>query len=161
MAPQPTYAKFFFRDNADTVREIVYRLSDEIDPAVAGTLATTAAAAAALETALDVLTWDHIDKYSVYWDAGGGGAAPAIQSNNQITAFTRTILGLSGDNGSFEVPAFDDTLYARDSNNMLSAAYNTAAIAVANLIMDPETGESMAVKWSQSRTKKLRGKRLQ
>ena len=160
MAPQPTFAKVFFRDNAGTVREIVYRLRQEIDPAVAATLAQVATAAGDLETALDVLTWDHIDKVTVMWDQGGGGAAPAIQSNNQITAFTRTILTPSNDNGSLEVPAFDDTVYARDANNMLSAAYNTAAAVVVGLTVDPETGEEWNLSWSQSRTKKLRGKRL-
>lgn len=160
MAPQPTFAKVFFRDAAGTVREIVYRLDAEIDPAVGATLVTVAVAASDLETALDVLTWDHIDKVQVMWDQGGGGAAAAIQANNQITAFTRTILTPSGDNGSLEVPAFDDTVYARDSNNMLSAAYNLAAAFVVGLTRDPETGESWNLSWSQSRTKKLRGKRV-
>lgn len=160
MAEQPTFVKVFFRDAPGTVREKVYRLATQIDPAVAGTLASVSAAAAALETALDVMTWDHIDKIQVYWDAGGGGAAPAIQANNQITGFTRTRNVANNANSSFEVPAFDDTVYARDENNMLSAAYNIAAQVVADLTCDPETGDLWNVSWSQSRTKKLRGKRV-
>lgn len=160
MALQPTFAKFFFRDAAGTVREVVYRLATEIDPTVDTTLGDVAADAAALETALNVLTWDHIDKYQVYWDDGGGGAAANVAANNQITAFSRTVLDPSGDTSGFEVPAFDDTVFARDENNMLSPAYNTAAQAVADLTLDPETGEAWDVSWSQSRTRKMRGKRI-
>lgn len=160
MAEQPTYAKFFFRDAAGTVREIVYRMRDSIDPVDPDSLDLVADAGAALETALNVLTWDHIDKYQIYWDAGGGGAAANVAANNQITAFTRTLLDPSNDNSSFEVPAFDDAVFARDENNMLSAAYNVAAATVASLTSDPETGEDWTVTWSQSRTKKMRGKRI-
>lgn len=117
-------------------------------------------AAASLKTALDVLTWDKITEYHIEVIIPGGGAAPNVASNNQIHAYTRTLDAL-GNKSAFDVPAWDDDTFDRDENDVLSAAYDTAAAAVAALLANPDNMEDMVdVVWSQSRTHRTRGKVL-
>lgn len=119
------------------------------------------AAADALETAVDVLTWDHIDHYEIRVANGGGGASANAGSNNQIHA--RSYTTDSGGNAcSFDIVAWDDDTYDQDSFNLLSTAYNVLAAAVANLLRNPDTGLAMAnsVSRSVSKTHKSRGKKV-
>lgn len=148
-----------FLDSAERTAEVTYRLRQQFDDtanAGAGNMVTVMDTADDLITNLDVLTWDHIDYYYVRVIRQGAGAAANAAANNQVRAFTRVTLA-NGEQSSFEVPAWDDLLYDQDSNNLLSAAYNTAAQAVADLLKDPEENSNMStVNWSQSRTRKSR-----
>lgn len=158
MAPVPTFVKVGYLDSAERIAEVTYRLAESMEDD-GSNITDVLDAVADLETALNVLTWDHIEYVDLVARAGGGGAAPNVAANNQVFAFTRTTLS-GGDYGFFEVPAWDDLVFDQDSNNLLSAAYNTAAAAVAALILDPETGETMTVNWSQSRARKSRKKQI-
>lgn len=152
MATFPVEVTVGFVDSAERTAERVYLLAQEYDD-VAEDFDLVMTAALALETALNVLTWDHIDYIKVAVIAGGAGASANVAANNQITAFTRTT-DTAGNKNYFEVPAWDDAVFDQDSNNLLSAAYNTAAAAVAALTRNPETMNDWSVDWSQSRTRK-------
>lgn len=157
MATYPVDVTVGFLDSAERTAEVTYRLREQFDDAAnagAGNMDDVLTAVTALETALNVLTWDHIDYLKVAIQVDGGGAAANIAANNQVRAFTRITLA-NGEKSYFEVPAWDDATFDQDSNNLLSAAYNTAAAAVALLIEDPATGSDFSsVDWSQSRTRK-------
>lgn len=153
MAPLPTYVKVGYLDAAERTSEVTYRLQTEAEDD-GSNMADVFDAVADLETALNVLTWSHIAYCDIVVRTGGSGAAANISANNQVVAFTRT-LDTAGAKSAFEVPAWDDFLYDQDSNNLLSAAYNTAAAAVVALIQDPETGIDMdSVSFTQSRTRR-------
>lgn len=153
MATHPVYVTVGFTDSAERTAERVYRL-DQLYDDVANDFDDVMTAAASLVTALNVLSWDHIDYHRIAVDIDGTGLSANIAANNQITAFVRTTIGSTGEKSYFEVPAWDDGTFDQDSNNLLSAAFNTAAAAVAALTVDPETGENWTVDWSQSRTRK-------
>lgn len=152
MATFPVDVTVGFLDSAERTAERVYRLVEQYDD-VALNFDDVMTAALALETALNVLTMDHIDYIKVAVIGGGGGAAANIAANNQITGFTR-LTDAVGEKAYFEVPAWDDVTFDQDSNNLLSAAYNTAAAAVALLTVNPANDETWTVDWSQSRTRK-------
>lgn len=159
MAPVPTFMDVTFRDDANTTRTIRYRLltSAEDD---GSNMAAVLAAAASIETALNALTNDHIDYYDLIIRDGGGGAAADDNSNNQLTAFIRTTLS-DNDAGEIQVPSWDSDAYDVNSQLMLDAAFLTAAETLADLLRDVEGGLAMTeVEWAQSRTRKLRGKRI-
>lgn len=159
MAPVPTFVDVTYRDDGNTTRTIRYRLLTAAEDD-GSNMAAVLAAAASLETALAALTGDHIDYYDVIVRDGGGQHAADDATTNQITAFTRTTLS-DNDAGEFQVPAWRFSSYEMDSSLMLNAAYNAAAATVAALIVDVDSGlEMTAVEWSQSRTRKLRGKRI-
>lgn len=144
MAPVPTFVDVYFRDDASRVTKVRYRLltSAEDD----GTnMAAVITAADALETALNTLTEDHIDFYEIIVRNGGGGAAALDTANNQVVAFVRTVLATSGDTSHFIVPAWTNALYERDRNNLMNAAFLTDAQIVADLTVDPDTGEAWDV----------------
>lgn len=144
MAPIPTFVDFYFRDDASRVTKKRYRLLESAEDD--GTnFADVIAAADALETALNTLTEDHIDYYQIIVQNGGGGAAALDTANNQVVAFVRTVLATSGDTSSFEVPAWSNAAYERDRNNLMNAAFLTDAQIVADLTVDPVTGEAWDV----------------
>lgn len=153
MATSPVFVRVGFLDSAERIAERRYRLALQYDD-VAENFPLVMIEVTALETALNVLTWDHIEYVSVEVQYTGAGAAPNAAANNQVTAFTRTNITATGEKSYFEVPAWDDLTFDQDSNNLLSAPYNTAAAAVALLTVDPETGTAWTVDWSQSRTRK-------
>lgn len=159
MAPVPTFVDVTYRDDANTTRTIRYRLADPMEDD-GSNAAAVLAAAAALEVSLAALTGDHIDYYDIVVRDGGGQHTADDSSNNQLTAFVRTTLS-NNDAGEFQVPAWRTTSYDVNSSLMLDAAFLTAAADVQDKILDIDTGLTMdAVEWAQSRTRKLRGKRV-
>jgi hypothetical protein len=159
MAPVPTFVDVTFRDDANTTRTIRYRLLAAAEDD-GSNMAAVLTAAAAVETALNALTNDHIDYYDIVIRDGGGGAAADDNSNNQLTAFIRTTLS-DNDAGDIQVPSWDSDAYDINTQLMLDAAFLTAADTLANLLVDIDSGLTMdAVEWAQSRTRKLRGKRI-
>lgn len=159
MAPIPTFLDVTFRDDANTTRTIRYRMATSAEDD-GSNMAAVLAAAASIETALNALTNDHIDYYDIVVRDGGGGAAADDNSNNQLTAFIRTTLS-NNDAGDIQVPSWDSDAYDMDSSLMLDAAFETAADTLRALLLDIDSGLTMtAVEWAQSRTRKLRGKRI-
>ena len=159
MAAIPTFIDVTFRDDAQTTRTIRYRMltSAEDD----GTnMAAVLAEAAAIETSLAALTGAHIDYYDIVVRAGGGTHAADDASSNQLTGFSRVTLS-DNDAGEVQVPAWRFSAYDADAQLMLDAAYNAAMATLIADLRDPSGGLTMtAVEWSQSRTRKLRGKRI-
>lgn len=149
---------FQFLDAAERISTIVYRLQQQFDEtanAGDGNWSDVFADAVLLLTALNVLSMDGIIGYTI-GQVIDVVATPNVASNNQVVAFTRTTDG-GGNEAGFVVPAWDDIVFDQDDNNLLSAAYNTAAGAVAALTVNPENNEDMGtVDWSQSRTRKGR-----
>lgn len=155
MATFPVDVIVGYLDSAERTAEITYRLRLQYDD-VAANFALVQAAAADLETALNVLTWDHIDYIKVAVITGGGGAAANVSANNQVRAFHR-VTDANGVLTSFEVPSWDDFTFDQDSNHLLSPAYLAFAQDVADLIANPGNGANMTtVNWAQSRTRKSR-----
>lgn len=107
--------------------------------------------AAALVTALDVLTMDHIKSHTLEFRIIDSGAAANVAANNNTEGFTRTTITSTGKKSHFSVPAWDDVTFDKSSNGLLSAAYQTAADTVAALIRDPQTLSVWTADWSQSR----------
>lgn len=155
MAPIPTFADFYFRDDASRVTKVRYRLLEAAEDD-GSNMADVFTAADALETELNVLTNDHIDYYQLVLQNGGGGAAADDNSNNQVVAFVRTVITSTGDTSSFEVPSWDSDAYDKDRDNFLDAAFNTAAADVAALTVDPETGLAWTVMKGISRAREGR-----
>lgn len=153
MALVPTYAKVTYLDNANRRSTLSYRLVEEFNDD-GSNIADVMTAIGDLETGLNVLTEGKVESVALEVIVGGGGAAPNIHANNQNVAFVRTFTA-DGEKSSFEVPAWDDTTYSQDENNLLSAAFNTAADAVRALLVDPESGSAMTeVRFSQARTRR-------
>jgi len=159
MALVPTFIDVTFRDDANTTRTIRYRLSTSFNTD-GSNIADVVAEAADIETALAALTGDHIDYYDLSYRAGGAQHVADDASSNQLSAFVRTTLS-NNDAGEFVVPAWRFSSYDANDQLMLDAAFVTAAQTLADLLRDPETGLTMdTVEWAQSRTRKLRGKRI-
>lgn len=121
--------------------------------------ATAVTNAASLVTLLESLTMDHIDSHQLEFLIVDSGAAANIAANNNTEAFTRCVTETTDRTRSFSVPAWDDVTYAKSSNGLLSAAYQTIAESVADATRDPDTKEPWEAQWSQSRGIK-RGQRL-
>jgi hypothetical protein len=115
-------------------------------------------AVAALVTALDVCTWDHIGDVEACIILPQSGAAANVAANNSIEAFHRVTDSVTGDKGHFIIPAWDDFTFDKEPNGALSASYNTAAEAVNALIRNPETGNNWDYVAAQNRATK-RGQR--
>lgn len=151
-----------YLDAAERIATKTYRLQNQYDTTAntgAGNMGAILTDVSDLLTALNVLTWDGIVEARPKLVIPSGGSAN-IAANNQVEAFIRCKTG-SDNSASFSVPAWDDDVFDQDSNNLLSAAFNTAAQAVADMINDPVTGDAMGdVQWSQSRAHKSRGKKL-
>lgn len=154
MAIHDVTVKVGFLDSAERIAERSFLLRQTYDD-VANDYDDVVTAAGLLITALDALTWDHIEYYDIQVRTAGTGAVANVAANNQVTAFTR-VMDVDGNAGSFEVPAWDDFTYDQDHNNLLSAAYNTAAAAVALLTRNPVSLVNwvVGVAFSQSRTRK-------
>lgn len=158
MALVPTFMDVTFRDDAQTTRTIRYRLLESANDD-GSNMDDVFAAAVAVQTSLVELTGDGVDYYDIVIRAGGG-SAPIDSSNNQITAFIRTTLS-NNDAGDIQIPAWDTVLYDMNSSLMLDANFVAEAETLAALLRDPESGLAYsAVEWAQSRTRKLRGKRI-
>lgn len=151
-----------FIDAGPKTAKVIYPLRQKFDTTDADTsIADIMTVVGTLETKLNVLTWDHVESLKVMFVVPGGGAAANVASNNQVHALTRCLDG-NGLKCAFDVPAWDDTTFDRDSNDLLSAAYNAAAQDVADLLENRYPGGGAAdfatVEWSQSRTHKTRAK---
>lgn len=109
-------------------------------------------------TALDALTWDHIDYVDLIIRLPQSGAAANVASNNSVEAFHRVTDAVTGKKGHFIVPAWDDAVYDKAPNGALSAAYNIAAAAFNVFIRNPETGNLWDYVAAQNRATK-RGQR--
>jgi len=148
-----------YYDAAERTRTLSYLLRIQYDTTANtgdGNMADVLADAADLSTALNVATWDSTPEYGVRLLIPGGGT-PAIQANNQITAFTR-IYDTGGEAGSIQVPAWDDTVFDEDNRNIIDPTYNTAIAVAALLLRNPATGDNYVLvpQFSQSRTRKSR-----
>jgi len=152
------YVNVTFRDAGDNLATRRYLLINQY--ADAGTDWDTAVInAAALVTQLDIMTMDHIDSHQLEFLIPDSGAAANVAANNNTEAFTRVTTDTTGKTRNFSVPAWDDVVFAKAANGLLSAAYQTEAVALAAMLRDPETGEEITAQWSQSRGIK-RGQRL-
>lgn len=144
-----------FYDAAERTATYVYRLRQQFDD-VANDWDDVITAADNFVTALSALSWSQISAYRVSMVGGQTFLAANIASNNQIRAFSRVQDG-AGIKLGFEIPAWDDAVYDQDSNNLLSAAYNTAVLACLAFLKSAETDNNLtSVSWSQSRTRKSR-----
>lgn len=148
-----------FYDAAERTRTLSYLLRTQYDTTANtgdGNMGDVLADAGDALTALNVLTWDSTPQMRVALIVPGSGT-PAIQANNQITAFTR-IYDTGNEPGSIQVPAWDDTVFDEDNRNIIDPAYNTAAAVLALLLKNPATGDNYALvpQFSQSRTRKSR-----
>lgn len=154
----PTFFVVGFTDSAERTAEVSYRSKvDLVDDG--SNMDDVIAQAAAVETALNVLTWDHISYVDIKVRQGGGGAAANVAANNQVYAFLRA-LNEDGQPVGIQVPAWDDLTYDQDSNNLLSPAFGIVAQNFLNLIVDPDTLEDLTLEFAQSRAHKSRGKKL-
>lgn len=153
------YIAIDFFDAAERTRTLEYLQRTQYDTTANtgdGNMGDVLAESALIMTAVNVLTWDSTPSYRVALQIAGSGT-PAIQANNQITAFTR-IYDVTAEAGSIQVPSWDDTVFDEDNRNIIDPAYNTAAAALALLLRNPVTGEDWALvpQFSQSRTRKSR-----
>jgi len=114
-----------------------------------------------LVTGLNILSWGAINKAELRIEAYTAADTPNVASNNQIHARSYGV-DSGGNPMSFDVVAWDDAVFDQNSFNLLSTAYNTAALAVAAQIRNPETDLPMtaAIEYSVSRTHKSRGKKV-
>lgn len=153
------YADVFadFQDETGKKATIRYPTNVQYDTATPASMADVITGGADLITALNVLTMDKITEYRICLIVPGGGAAPNVASNNQVFAFTR-VLDSGGNKSGFQVPAWDDIVFSKNGDYMLSDAYNLAAVDVAELLRNPNTNLALmdSVEWSQSRGHKAR-----
>lgn len=147
-----------YRDAANRINERTYMLAELLMDDWSN-FDDVETARASLVTALDVLTMDHIEYADLRIHHPETGAAANVAANNQVYAFVRTTDEF-GTKGGFYVNAWDDPVYSQDENGLLSAAFNTAAAAVALLTRNPDTEGTWTVDWSQSRGRKMRKKQI-
>jgi len=158
MAAIPTYVVVGFTDAAERTAEVTYRMKTEaLDDG--SNFDDVLAAADDIETALNVLTWDHISYVDIKVRTGGGGASANISANNQVYAFLSAV-NESEEKVGIQVPSWDDFTFDQDSNNLLGVPFQVAAQVFLDLIIDPETTEDLTLQFAQSRAHKSRGKRL-
>jgi hypothetical protein len=157
MATFPIDVEFDFEDAPGRISRQTYRMDIEYNDVI-NNMDDVVAQAADLRAALQLLTWDKIRFYRVIVQADYSSAAdPNIAANNQIHAFVRT-RDENGARSSFDVPAWDDDVYAENTKGMLSPAFLTAAATVSALLRNPDTGDDIVgIDWAQSRTHKQRG----
>lgn len=155
----PTILAVKFRDAGPTISTVRYRLLTDTDDDF-GNIAAVLTERDAVITALDVLTMDHIESYTLEFEVAGTGAAENVAANNLSYAFVRT--HLTGDptqKSHFTVPAWDDVVYDKTSQNLLSAAFVTDAAVLCALLQDINGGGAMQVDEAAARSTK-RGDRL-
>jgi len=159
----PVNVTVYFKDAAERTSAVTYRIRQEYDAAAntgAGNMNTVLTAVADLQTALQTLTWDEEVRCDVALVLGTDGASANIAANNQVHALTY-VRRADNEIDTFDVPGWDDFTFDEDEFNLLSAAYNTAAQDVADLIKDEVTGSAFTtVLRSVSRTHKSRGKKI-
>jgi len=159
MAILKTFIDVTYRDDANTTRTIRYRMQEAFNTDGSNAEAVYLAALD-IEAALAALTGDHIDYFDITFRGGGTQHAADDASSNQLTAFTRVTLA-NNDAGEIQVPAWRFSTYEQNDQLMLDDAYNTAVEAVSEMLLDIESGQLMTdIEWTQSRTRKLRGKRI-
>lgn len=150
----------YFTDSAERTSVVSYLL--DIDLADDGSnLPAVLTAMNALIVGLNALSWSSINKAEMRIEAYTSADVANVAANNQVHARSYGH-DTAGNAMSFDLPAWDDAVYDQDSFNLLSTAYNTAALVVANLIRNPENANPMtnAVERSVSRTHKSRGKKV-
>lgn len=153
MATLAAYVHVGFKDAGFNIQERVFRLAQTAEDD-GSDMADVLDAAAALETALDVLTMDHIEYVDVRLHRAGAGAAANIAANNTTRAFVRTVITSTGKPASFEVPAWDDVTYGQNNAGKISSAFEVLCGAVALLTVDPATGLAWTVDYAQNRDSK-------
>jgi len=155
MALHPALMVVRFRDDADRIAEITYRLETDYDDA-APNFPAIATKAAGVEVLLNALTMDHIEDYSIQITLGGGGAEPNDAATNGVYAFVRTTLpSIPGETSYVKIPAWDTLLYEEAKNGVLDAEFNVAAATLINELVDVETGVAMNLDYCQSRQRKV------
>lgn len=158
--PFDVYADVFFTDAAEREASVTYPLRLQLADDGAN-FAAVETQFSALITALNVLSWDAINRADMRIQAHTATDTANVSSNNQIHARSYGV-DTGGNSVSFDLPAWDDFTFDQDEFNLLSTAYNTAALAVAATLKNPETGLNWTadIARSVSRTHKSRGKKV-
>lgn len=160
MALHDVYVDVYFTDAAERTSMVSYLLDEQYDD-VTPNMGDVQTALDNLVTGLNLLSWAAINRADARIQLHTATDTANVSSNNQIHA--RSYGEDSGGNPmSFDVVAWDDFTYDQDSFNLLSTAYNTAALAVAGAIRNVQTGLAMTldIARSVSRTHKSRGKKV-
>lgn len=159
MAVVPTMVTVATIDAAERTAEITYRLNDASsfdDADAAGSIATVLSAVNTLTSTIKTASWGEVLYAEIKISVPVTDTPANVGSNNQVRAFTRTRT-TSGEKSSFEIASWDDFTFDQNSQNVLSAAYDTAVADLVDILADMETGEDMeSVDYSQSRTRKSR-----
>ena len=116
------------------------------------------AAAAAVYTILNALSWDEVGPYFLDVEIPGDGVPANVAANNSVEAFHRMTDDGTGKPVHFVVPAWDDVVFDKLPNNAMSTAYNAAAAALDPLTRNPDTRNSWSYVQAQNRSVK-RGQR--
>lgn len=158
MATLPTFLRAGFRDAAERVAEVRYRLKYEIDTDWSN-LDVVHDWAHDVMASLNALSWAHLEYAYLEFDIVHGSAGANIAANNQIYAYGKMILA-DGSSSSIQIPAWDDLVFDQDSNNLLSTTFVSVLNELAANTLHPETGQTWAAQWAQSRTHKARGRKI-
>ena len=145
-----------FLDSAERTATRRYLLREQYDD-VTPNMDDVLAQAQDVITNLNILSWDAIPTYRVCVEIVVSPAPTAnVAANNQVIAFTR--VNIDDDTkpkGFIEVPAWDDAVFDQNSDNLLSLAYNTAALLLIADLRDLEVGADLTgIEYNQSRTRK-------
>jgi len=160
MALHDVYADVYFTDAAERTALVSYLMLTQYDD-ITPNMGDIDDEIDDLITALNLLSWSAINKVDARVELHTSNLTPNVSSNNQIHARSYGE-DSGGEPMSFDLVAWDDLVYDQDSFNLLSTAYNTAALTVAALIRNPATGDPMTnnIQRSVSRTHKSRGKKV-
>lgn len=160
MALHDVYADVYFTDAAERTAMVSYLLDVQYDDTTPN-MPAVETAFDALITALNLLSWAAINRGDMRIQMHTATDTANVSSNNQIHARSYGV-DTGGNRMSFDVVAWDDFTYDQDEFNLLSTAYNTAALGVQANIRNPETGLAMTadIARSVSRTHKSRGKKV-
>lgn len=160
MALHDVYADVYFTDAAERTALVSYLLDVQYDDTTPN-MPAVETAFDALITALNLLSWAAINRADARIQLHTATDTANVSSNNQIHARSYGV-DTGGNPTSFDLPAWDDFTYDQDEFNLLSTAYNTAALGVAANIKNPETGLNWTadIARSVSRTHKSRGKKV-
>lgn len=91
---------------------------------------------------LNTLSWDNLNPVTYEVVVPNASAAANVASNNSVEAFLRLTDDTTGKVAHAQVPAWDDVVYDKLPNNLLSSAFNTAAGAIVSLTRNPVTGNT-------------------
>jgi len=160
LATFEVFADVYFTDAAERTALISYQLDvlyDDVTP----NMPAVQTALDDLVTGLNILSWDAINRADVRIQLHTATDTANVSANNQIHARSYGV-DSGGNPMSFDVAAWDDFTFDQDEFNLLSTAYNTAALAVAAQVRNPETGLAMTadIARSVSRTHISRGKKV-